>query len=539
MRKLLLIGTMGALLAFLVSACGGGSSGGTVSIAEESKTATVACEEEPVSGGSLVYSRQLETITLNPREVKNGNGDIFADEMLYNGLVRNDPSGADKVVPGLAEKWDVSPDGLTYTFHLRPGLKYSDGSPISGADIAWNLEQFRDPKINAALAALAVGMESAKATNNTTVVVKLEHPIAAFLYNLAIFPAFIVDKAKLEAEGPAFWKHPVGTGPFKLKEFATGSHISFEKNPYFFEKGKPYLQSMRWNFVPNSNTRVLALKSGESQIADGIPFSQVESLQGESSLAVQEVELPQEVLLVTNTKIPALNDLHVRRALSLAINREQLNSAVFRSVGTVPNSVIQNFELDASDQEVKPFEYDVEKAKEEMAKSKFAKGFSVSLQYPAGADYFKQMALLIQQELGEIGVKVKLSEMESATIAERWLNGEFEMTFPFVGTSSDVPVPDEYATFFALPEAELDAFKSYWTDPQIEGMVKKFISNTDESTRKAEWKAIQEAFNEQMPSLNVMDFPLVNGHQSDVCGTAANGLGVDQLQETWIAKKSS
>jgi peptide/nickel transport system substrate-binding protein len=539
MRKLLLIGTMGALLAFLVSACGGGSSGGTVSIAEESKTATVACEEEPVSGGSLVYSRQLETITLNPREVKNGNGDIFADEMLYNGLVRNDPSGADKVVPGLAEKWDVSPDGLTYTFHLRPGLKYSDGSPISGADIAWNLEQFRDPKINAALAALAVGMESAKATNNTTVVVKLEHPIAAFLYNLAIFPAFIVDKAKLEAEGPAFWKHPVGTGPFKLKEFATGSHISFEKNPYFFEKGKPYLQSMRWNFVPNSNTRVLALKSGESQIADGIPFSQVESLQGESSLAVQEVELPQEVLLVTNTKIPALNDLHVRRALSLAINREQLNSAVFRSVGTVPNSVIQNFELDASDQEVKPFEYDVEKAKEEMAKSKFAKGFSVSLQYPAGADYFKQMALLIQQELGEIGVKVKLSEMESATIAERWLNGEFEMTFPFVGTSSDIPVPDEYATFFALPEAELDGFKSYWTDPQIEGMVKKFISNTDEATRKAEWKALQEAFNEQMPSLNVMDFPLVNGHQSDVCGTAANGLGVDQLQETWIAKKSS
>jgi peptide/nickel transport system substrate-binding protein len=539
MRKLLLIGTMGALLALLVSACGGGSSGGTVSIAEESKTASVACEEEPVSGGSLVYSRQLETITLNPREVKNGNGDIFADEMLYNGLVRNDPSGADKVVPGLAEKWDVSPDGLTYTFHLRPGLKYSDGSPISGADIAWNLEQFRNPKINAALAALAVGMESAKATNNTTVVVKLEHPIASFLYNLAIFPAFIVDKEKLEAEGPAFWKDPVGTGPFKLKEFATGSHITFEKNPYFFEKGKPYLQSMRWNFVPNSNTRVLALKSGESQIADGIPFSQVESLQGESSLAVQEVELPQEVLLVTNTKIPALNDVHVRRALSLAINREQLNSAVFRSVGTVPNSVIQNFELDASDQEVKPFEYDVEKAKEEMAKSKFAKGFSVSLQYPAGADYFKQMALLIQQELGEIGVKVKLSEMESATIAERWLNGEFEMTFPFVGTSSDIPVPDEYATFFALPEAELDGFKSYWTDPQIEGMVKKFISNTDEATRKAEWKALQEAFNEQMPSLNVMDFPLVNGHQSDVCGTAANGLGVDQLQETWIAKKSS
>ena len=541
MRKLLLIGTMGALLALLVSACGGGSSGGgTISVAEESsKTANALCEEEPVSGGNLVYSRQLEVITLNPREVKNGNGDIFADEMLYSGIVRNDPSGTDEVVPGLAEKWDISKDGLTYTFHLRPGLKYSDGSPVSGADVAWNLEQFADPEANIALAGVAAGMESAKATNDTTVVVKLEHPVAAFLYNLAIFPAFILDKEKLEKEGPAFYKHPVGTGPFRLKEFASGSHITFEKNPYFFEKGKPYLDSMRWNFVPNSNTRILALKSGEAQIADGIPFAQVGSLQGESSLAIQQVELPQEVLMVTNTKVAALNDVHVRRALSLAIDRDQLNESVFRGVGTVPNSIIQNFELDASDQEVKPFEFNVAKAKEEIAKSKFAKGFSVSLQYPAGADYFKQMALLIQQELGEIGVKVKLEELEGAAIAEKWLEGEFELTFPFVGTSSDVPVPDEYASFFALPEAELDGFKSFWTNSKIEGLVKKFVSSTDESTRKGEWKTLQEAFNEEMPSLNIMDFPLLNGHQSNVCGTKANGLGVDQLQETWLAKKAS
>jgi peptide/nickel transport system substrate-binding protein len=542
MRKLLLIGTMGALLALLVSACGGGSSGGTISVAQEgegTKTANAACEEEPVAGGSLVYSRQLETVTLNPREIKNGNGDIFADEMLYNGLVRNDPNGSDKVVPGLAEKWDVSKDGLTYTFHLRPGLKYSDGTPITGEDVAWNLEQFADPEVNISLAGVAEGMESAKATNNTTVVVKLEHPVAAFLYNLAVFPAFIVDKAKLEAEGPAFWKHPVGTGPFKLKEFASGSHITFEKNPYYFEKGKPYLQTMRWNFVPNSNTRVLALKSGESQISDGLPFAQVESLQSEANLAVQSIELPQEVLLVTNTKVPALSDPHVRRAMSLAINRDQLNETVFRGVGTVPNSVIQNFELDASDQEVPPFEFNVKKAEEELAKSKYAKGFSVKMQYPAGLDYFKQMALLVQQELGVIGIEVKLEEIEAATVAEKWLEGEFELTFPFTGTSSDVPVPDEYASFYALPEAELDGFKSFWTNKEAEGLVQKFISSTNEGARKAEWKKIQELFNEEMPSLNIMDFPLVNGHQSTVCGTKANGLGVDQLQETWIAKKSS
>jgi peptide/nickel transport system substrate-binding protein len=540
MRKLLLIGTMGALLALLVSACGGGSSGGTISVAEEgSKTANAACEEEPVSGGNVTYARQLEVITLNPREIKNGNGDIFADEMLYSPLVRNDPNGEAKVVPALAEKWDVSKDGLTYTFHLRPGIKFSDGSPITAEDIAWNIEQFANPEVNVSLPSLAEGIKTVKAPDKSTVVIELEFPVAAFLYNIAVFPAFVVPKAKVESEGAAFWKHPVSSGPFVMKEFASGSHITFEKNPYYFEKGKPYLQTMRWNFVPNSNTRVLDLKSGQAQMADGIPFAQVESLQGESNLAIQEVELPQEVLMVTNTKVKALNDVHVRRALSLAINREQLNEAVFRGVGTVPNSVIQNFELDASDGEVPAFEYNVEKAKEEMAKSKFAKGFSVSLQYPAGLDYFKQMALLIQQEFSAIGVEVKLEELEAATIAEKWLEGEFELTFPFTGTSSDIPVPDEYASLYALPEAELNGFKSFWTNNEIKGLVQKFITNTNEATRKQEWKVIQEKFNEEMPSLNVMDFPLVNGHQTTVCGTKANGLGVDQLQETWIAEKSS
>jgi peptide/nickel transport system substrate-binding protein len=540
MKKLLLIGTMGALLAFLVSACGGGSSGdGPVSVAGESSVSVnPACEEEPVSGGSVTYARQLEVVTLNPREIKNGNGDIFADEMLYSPLVRNDPDGSAEVVPGLAEKWDVSKDGLTYTFHIRPGMKFSDGSPITAEDIAWNMEQFADPEVNELGAFLAEGIETIKQTNNSTVVIELEHPVAAFLYNIAIFPAFVVPKDKVESEGAAFWKHPVSSGPFVMKEFASGSHITFEKNPYYFEKGKPYLQTMRWNFVPNTNTRVLSLKSGEAQMADGIPFAQIESLQSDSSLGIQSVELPQAVLLVTNTKVKALNDVHVRRAMSLAINRKQLNEAVFRGVGTVPNSVLMNFELDASDQEVPPFEYNVEKAEEEMAKSKFAGGFSISMQYPAGLDYFKQMALLIQQELGVIGIKVNLEELEAATATEKWTNGEFETSFPFTGTSSDIPVPDEYATLFGLPEAN-NNFGSYWSNPETESLVEKFISNADESTREGEWKVIQEKLNEEMPSLNVLDFPLINGHQSNVCGTKANGLGVDQLQETWISKKSS
>jgi peptide/nickel transport system substrate-binding protein len=542
MKKLLPIGMAGALLILLVAACGGGSSGGggTISVAkEEGKTANAACEEEPVAGGSLVYDRTLEVVSLNPREQKNGNGDIVAAEMLFNGLTRNDPTGAPKVVPALAESWTISPNRKTYTFHLRKGLKYSDGSTIAASEVAWNIEQFHNPEVNTLAYQLSVGIEDAKAPNPTTVVVNLEHPVAAVLYSLAVFPAFIIDQKKYEAEGEAYWKHPVGTGPFRLKEFASGSHITFERNPYYFEKGKPYLQTMRWNFVADPNTRILNLKNGEAQLADTIPFSQVEALQGESAIAVQQINLPNEALMVLNNKMPEFSDPHVRRAVSLALNREQLNEVVFRGTGSVPNSMFPPFALDASEQEIPRYENNVEKAKEELAKSKYPNGFSATLEVPANGEFFKQMTLLIQQNLEAVGIKVKITEAEPATIEEKWLEGKFDMIFPFTTTASDLPVPDEYVALFALKESGLDGFKSFWHSNEVEKQVNEFLSSTSESARQGEWKALQERFNEEMPSINVINFPFINAHQSNVCGTEVNAVGIDQMQETWISEASS
>lgn len=535
MRRLAPTGA--ALLALVLTACGGGATDGKkepASIPSGTATQADACGGEPVSGGDVTYARQLEVVTLNPLEIKNGNGDIFADAMIYSPLVRNDPEGSADIVPALAESWTISDDGLTYTFTLREGLQYSDGSPITADDIVWNLKRFMDPEVNVLGAFLAEGMTEVEAVDESTVVVHLDHPVSAFLYNIAIFPAYILPKAAVEEQGADFFKKPVSSGPFVVTEFAPGSHISFERNPHYFEEGKPYLDSMRWNFVENTNTRVLSLKSDEAQLADGIPFSQVDALQADSNLALQSVALPQSMLLVTNTKVDELSDVRVRRAMSLAIDREQLNETVFRGVGSVPNSVLMNFELDAPDDVVPPFEYDVEKAKEELAQSDYPDGFEVTMQYPSGLDYLKSMALFIQQNLGEIGIDVKLEELEAATATEKWSAGEFELIFPFTGTSSDIPVPDEYAVLFADP-APTNGFGSGWTSPAILKLVKEFIGNTDDSTRAAQWQEIQESFIEELPLLNVLDFPLINGHRIDVCGTKGNGLGVDQLQDTWIA----
>ena len=151
------------------------------------------CAGTPTRGGNLVYERQAATETLDPLNPKNGNGDIFAYNQIYSGLVRSDPTGqTNKIVPSLAQSWTVSPDGKTYTFHLRPGIKFSNGQPVTANDVAWTLNRFGNPKINSIMAAVAGGFGNATAVNNSTVRVQLTRPVAAFLYDISIWPAFIL-----------------------------------------------------------------------------------------------------------------------------------------------------------------------------------------------------------------------------------------------------------------------------------------------------------------------------------------------------------
>ncbi|MBS1893631.1 MAG: ABC transporter substrate-binding protein [Actinobacteria bacterium] len=536
MRKFALIALGTTLIGLLVAACGGGSSGsgGTVDLTTGTKT-TAACGSEPVAGGALVYARQAETITVDPLEIKNGNGDIFTDEMIYAGLVKLNPEGGTEIQPALAESWDKSKDGKTYTFHLRPGIKFSDGSPITAEDVVWSLNNFGNPEVNEVMAVLTTGYKTATEVDPRTVKVTLSEPVAAFLYNIAVFPAVILPKAEVEKEGDAFWKHPVGAGPFVLKEFVQGSHVTLEKNPYYYEEGKPYLDSVRFNFATDSNTRVLDLKSEQAQIIDGVPFSQIAALQGEQGIAVQTVkDVPAWILLSLNNEVPALSDQNVRLALQYSLNREEMNEAAFKGVGTIPNSLFAAMKY--TDKSIPAYAYEVDKAKEYLAKSKYGNGFSLTLSYPSGFDFLKTVALIVQQDWEAIGVKVKLEEESAATAAEKWSSSEYEATIPFPTTTSDIPVPDEYAGFFANPASGTEAFFSHWENPTTTKNVVKFQITPDEAEQAKQWPVIQKEFNEGVPSLNLMDVPFVNAHADNVCGTAVNTLGVDHLEQTWIAK---
>jgi peptide/nickel transport system substrate-binding protein len=527
----------GAAIALLLAACGG--SGGTkASLAGSGGVSTSAiCQKAPVHGGSLVYDRQAATEALDPLNPKNGNGDIFADNLIYSGLVRSDPTGAtNNIVPSLAERWVISNGGKTYTFYLRPGLKFSNGQPVTAADVVWSLNRFGNPKINSVMAAVAGGYGNATAVNNTTVRVQLTRPVAAFLYDISIFPAFILPENLVKKEGAAFYKNPVGTGPFAVQKFAQGSYIQFKRNPYYWETGKPYLDSVRFNFVTDSNSRILSLESGSAQEMDVVPFSQVSTLESNKQVRVQSAKVPLFLGLWLNHDKAPFADLNVRKAIQYAINRPLINKEIFDGLGTIPNTVLMKFAMDASDSVVKPYPYDVSTAKAYMKKSKFPHGFSTTLTYPSGTDFYSQLALALQQELGAIGIKIKLIQLDTATVTNDWFTRAYGMIFPFASFTSDVTVPDEYADFLANWSNGFHGFDTDWRDPAINAEVLHFESTLSQSKRLQEWAKIQQDLMNVTPVANVLSLPFVNAHRSNVCGTYLDGLGSDHLEDTWIAK---
>ncbi|MFA4965254.1 MAG: ABC transporter substrate-binding protein [Thermoleophilia bacterium] len=521
----------GTTLGSLLVACGG--DGGTTSTPSASSSAGFTTET-PKQGGTLVYARRAATETLDPLQNRNGNGDIFAAEIVYTALVRPDPMGSTALVPGLADRWELSADRLDYTFHIRDNARFSNGDAVTSDDVKFSLDRFGDPKLNAIYGVLAVGYKGTDVVDKSTVIVHLSQPVSAFLYNISILPAFILPKKLVEEQGKKFFEKPVGTGPFMVSEWLTGSHMTFVPNPYYWEDGKPYLDEVRFDFATDDNARMLALRSGTAQAADGVPFSEISGLKSNTAVYLQFTDVPYFQGLWLNHKRPELADLNVRQALQYALDKEAINKAVYAGTGTIPNSVLPKLRYDGSPEQVAPYPYDVTKAKELMAASGFPNGFSTTLQYPSEFAYYSRLALILQAAWKEIGVSAKLIQQDQGTTSQRFYQFDYDLTFPYAQFTSDVVVPDEYISFICDPNSGTDGFFTAWHDDAIWKQVQEFES-ADEASRESLWPQIQQAFMDATPVINVMNLPFVQAYQANVKNPYINALGANRLEDTWLA----
>jgi peptide/nickel transport system substrate-binding protein len=321
------VATILALLTAVAAGCGGGSSSNTNSTGATSSGA-------PVHGGNLVIARTADSESMNATTVFD-NESIWIFEQMFQMLYTVSPNGKG-VVPQLATSYTLSSDKKTYTFNLRPGVLFSNGQPMTSADVVFSIDQAR--KAAQGWAFIDAAVKSVTPDGPEKVIITTKYPWAPLVADIALFANGIVPKNYGGQTETQFYNHPIGTGPFEWGYWHKLSALKLVRNPHYWEKGKPYLDSVTWTDVGNTNTRQLQLQGNQAQIDEFPPFSTVAALQSMSGVQLHLFNSTRTDYLMFNEHYAPLADVHVRRAISYAMDRSALVHAVLFGHGTPANS---------------------------------------------------------------------------------------------------------------------------------------------------------------------------------------------------------
>jgi peptide/nickel transport system substrate-binding protein len=487
--------------------------------------------DTPRRGGTLTFARSLDAEAgLNPINAPN-NGSIFTIQQVFDQLVEVQGS---TIVPGLARSWSHTPNGKVWTFNLR-AAKFSTGSPVTADDVKFSIERFANPKINTNYATLGSSIGRVVVVNSRTVKVILKTVDGAFLENIAMFAAAIVPKAVVQKVGDkAFANSPVGSGPFKVTKYERGQETVLERNPYYWRTGQPYLDKVVFKFVPDANTRTLELRSGQVDVADGIPYNQVASLKQTSGVKVEIADSLKWDAIFFDLKKKPLDDVRVRQALAYATPTEQILKTVLFGNAQVSNSQIPRVKYWASS--VQPYPYDPAKARKLLAQSTVPNGFSLELQIASGDAIEKQTAEIVKASWGEIGVKVSIVPRDFGTMFSDWLSGKGgdAATFPGDALSSDTLSDDEIAALMFDPKAGLSSLGTFYENPRVTRLLADAKGTFDDKRRARDFLKIQQIGMRDVPSVPLFFTKSVSAYRDKVNGFQTYPIGWWPLRQAWL-----
>jgi peptide/nickel transport system substrate-binding protein len=458
--------------------------------------------------GTLVFGRQTDCIYLDPVHTAQ-NADIWVSLNLYDTLTQPTDDGKG-ILPGLASSWELSQDGKAMTFKLRPNLKFADGSPLTVEDVKWSLERAANKASGGEFQFLLASIAGVDTPDQATVILRLTHPDPTLLQALATFNAGIVPSklimaepgASLDDKSKSFAEHPVGSGPFTLKSWNRNSEMVLARNPHYWKQGAdgrplPYLDSVRFVIIPDDATRILKLKAGEIDAAEFIPYSRVAELKADQRLnmvlfpaaQVHYFTLNNRPTLKDGTKNP-FNDPRVRQALNYATDKQALIQLVTYGIGTPEQSFMpMSTPLAYGNGPLYP--YDLNKAKELLAQSDWARGFEITLYTIAGNADDVAKGTALQQMWAPLGVRLKVQQMESATRLAHYNAADFQMLTSL--WTNDINDPNEITSLFGYYPT-IQNRHSGWDDPVIDKLFLESQQELDPARRAAQYKEIQQRY---------------------------------------------
>ncbi len=496
-------------------------------------------------GGTLVFGRGSDAVRLDPADVTDGES-VKVLTNVFEGLVAF-KEGSTEVEPALATAWRVSNGGKTWEFKLREGVKFHDGTDFTADDVVFTFERqmYEDHPYHkgdfAYWGYMYSIVESVEKVNDYQVKINLSSPYAPFMYNLACFPAFIVSEDAMKEKGvDGFRTSPVGTGPFAFVNWEHGSQITLKANENYWG-GRPYLDKVVFQVVPENTTRVMGLKGGDLDLIDNFGPQNVSSIQQDANLKL----LSQPGM---NVSYLAMNQLHkpfdnklVRQAINWAIDKEALIESIYGDTAVPAKNPLPPT-LWGYNNWINDYGYDPAKAKELLAKAGYPDGFTAELWYPNNPRPYmpdgKRVAQAMQSNLRDVGINVELVTYDWGTYLDKTENGEHDMALlGWIGDNGD---PDNFIYVLldsdnaTIGSAGNIAFYNNYILHQI--LIQAQQTTEGKQVREGLYKAAQYIIHDDAPWVPVSHMNKFMGADTDVMGYTIHPTGQVFLKNTWIKK---
>lgn len=445
-------------------------------------------EGEPVSGGILRVGLAADPAELDPHKT-NLTAAWHVIEHVYNGLVTTNPSL--EPVPALAESWDISEDGRTYTFHIRQGVLFHNGRELTADDVKYSYERILDPETASPAAADLASAESIEVIDEHTVAVTLEAADSSFLAKLMGSSLAIVPSEVVEAEGDLM-NTMVGTGPFKFVEYVPNSMVVVEANPDYWEEGLPYLDGIEFQIAPDNTARTTALSSNTVDFIEYAAAQDMPIFEADESIVVTGDENTNIRYFAFNTEREPFTDVRVRQAISMVVDRGPIIDAAIFGAGQPTNIIFPATYWAGYESEIPA--PDIEGAKALLAEAGYPDGFETELHSWSQYPFLSNAAIVLQEQLKQIGVESELRFEENATYLANYFASDFDISV--TGTSAYVDPNDVIQSNFASDSGNN---ASKYASEEMDALIVAGMEETDQAARAEIYREIQELIKTDFP----------------------------------------
>lgn len=501
---------------------------------------------QPQAGGTLNLLVEPEPTSLVTLTTTAGSA-VKVSPKATEGLLSYDFELNPK--PQLATAWEVSPNGLEYSFTLRPNVKWHDGKPFTSADVAYSILALKE--LNPRGRATFANVTEVRTPDPLKAVVVLSKPAPYLLIALAAGESPIVPKHVYQAGKPtenANNNAPIGTGPYRFKEWVKGSHIVYERNPDYWDKPKPYVERLVVRFIPDAAARAAAFESGAVDLGgeSPVPLSEVDRLRKNPKLAIETRGYeysPTQTRLEFNLDHPILKNLKVRQAIAHAINRQVLLNTVWYGYGVDSPTPVPP-QLRRFHERLDAYPYDPGRANALLDEAGYKRGpdgvrFELTHDYLPYGDNFKRVAEYLRPALGKIGIKVTIRSQDFPTYIKRvYTDREFDFTNNSMSTTFD-PTIGIQRLYWSKNFKKGVPFSngSHYNSPRTDELLERAAVEADPETRRTLFKELQKQVSADLPDLGLIAIQHVTVYSKRVKDHTVDGLGLNgNLAGVWLVQ---